>query len=50
MDDEDGHTCLRLRVGDSLGSVSATRLRENPVHMGLDGGLAHEKVPPDLGI
>ena len=39
-----------MRVGDRLGAVSAAGLREDSIHMGLDSGLTHEEVPPDLGI
>ena len=39
-----------MRVGDGLGAVPAARLGEDSIHMGLDRGLTHEEVPPDLGI
>ena len=37
-------------VGDRLGAVSAASLREDSIHMSLDGGLTHEELPSDLGI
>ena len=39
-----------MRIGHGLGAIPAARLGEDAIHMGLDGGLTHEKLPPDLGI
>jgi hypothetical protein len=39
-----------MRVGYGLGAISAARLCEDAIHMGLDGGLAHEEIPSNLDI